>query len=171
MKIVEILKQKIQKGKDVFIADTARVLGMVKLGDDVSIWFGASIRGDADWISIGNRTNVQDNAVIHADPGVPCSIAEDCIIGHCAIVHGATLKNNVLVGMNATILNNAIIGEFSIIAAGSVVTEGAIIPPYSLVVGVPGRIVKTIDAIGKEKIIKNAESYVKLSKEYLLAGF
>ncbi|MBC7426287.1 MAG: gamma carbonic anhydrase family protein, partial [Bacteroidia bacterium] len=95
----EILLKPIVKGKDVFIADTARVLGQVTLGDNCSIWFGAVMRGDADTISIGNGTNIQDNAVIHCDPGFPAIIGDNCIVGHSAIVHGASVTNNVLVGM------------------------------------------------------------------------
>jgi carbonic anhydrase/acetyltransferase-like protein (isoleucine patch superfamily) len=161
------LKSIISKGKANFIAETARVFGKVHLGDEVSIWYGAVLRGDADHICIGNRSNIQDNATIHVDPGFPVNIGEACIIGHGAVVHGATLQNNVLVGIHATILNGAVIGEFSIIGAGTVVTEGVVIPPYSLVLGIPGKVVKTISEAQKEKIIKNAEAYVSLSKVYL----
>lgn len=161
------LQKILSKGKEVFIADTARVFGKVILGNEVSIWYGAVLRGDADLITIGNGSNVQDTAVIHVDPGFPTTIGENCIIGHGAIVHGATLANNVLVGMRATILNGVTIGEFSIIGAGAVVPEGMQIPPYSLVLGIPAKIIKTISEEQKEKIIKNAESYVKLSKVYL----
>jgi len=121
------LQKPIQVGKDVFIAPTATVIGDVSLGDEVSIWFGAVLRGDSDKISVGARTNIQDNAVIHCDPNDPAVIGEECIIGHCAIVHGAKLANNVLVGMNATVLNNAEIGEFSIIGANALVTAGTIV--------------------------------------------
>jgi len=161
------LKQAIGKGKEVFIADTARVFGKVNLGDEVSIWFGAVLRGDGDSITVGNRSNIQDHAVIHVDPGFPTSIGNECIVGHGAIVHGATLANNVLVGMHATILNGAEIGEFSIIGAGALVPEGMKVPAYSLVLGVPAKVVKTISEEQKFKIIKNAESYVNLSKVYL----
>ncbi|NQW42753.1 MAG: gamma carbonic anhydrase family protein [Bacteroidetes bacterium] len=161
------LQKILSKGKEVFIADTARVFGNVILGNEVSIWYGAVARGDSDLITIGNGSNVQDTAVIHVDPGFPTTIGENCIIGHGAIVHGATLANNVLVGMRATILNGAHIGEFSIIGAGAVVPEGMQIPPYSLVLGIPAKVIKTISEEQKEKIIKNAESYVKLSKIYL----
>ena len=166
---VQSLTKEIQKGNQVFIADTARVIGMVKLGDEVSVWYGASIRGDADQISIGSGTNIQDNAVVHTDEGIHCSIGENCIIGHCAIVHGAKLANNVLVGMNATILNHANIGEYSIIAAGAVIPEGMIVPPYSLVVGIPGKVIKKLDENYTEKIRNNAENYRDLSKIYLEA--
>lgn len=167
----EFLNQPVSKGKEVFIADTARVIGNVTLEDEVSIWFGAVLRGDGDKINIGKRSNIQDQATVHVDPGYPVNIGSECIIGHGAIVHGATLSNNVLVGMHATILNGAEIGEFSIIAAGALVTEGMKIPPYSLVAGIPGKILKSINEVQVEKIRKNAETYVKLSKSYIGSRF
>lgn len=167
MVTIDILRQAIGKGKEVFIADTARVFGRVSLGNEVSVWFGAVLRGDGDDIIIGERSNIQDHAVIHVDPGYPVNIGRECIVGHGAIVHGASLSNNVLVGMHATILNGTNIGEFSIIAAGALVPEGMQIPPYSLVMGVPAKVVKTISDEQKQKIIKNAETYVNLSKVYL----
>ena len=155
--------------KSIFIAPNATVLGEVEIGNEVSIWFGAVMRGDSDTISIGQRSNVQDNAVLHADPGFPCIIGDDCIIGHSAIVHGAKLSNNVLVGMRATILNGAEIGEYSIIGAGALVTENMKIPPFSLVMGMPAKVIKPISEEQKIKIIKNAEAYVQLSRVYLEA--
>lgn len=157
----------IQQGKEVFIAPTSTVIGDVQLGDEVSIWYGAVLRGDSDKIVVGNRTNIQDNAVVHCDPNEPAIIGEDCIIGHGAIVHGARLANNVLVGMHATILNNAEIGEYSIIGANALVTSGTVIPPRSLVLGSPAKVVKTIGEEQMEAIRKNAEVYVAKSKEYL----
>ncbi len=165
-----ILKTPIVKGKDVFIADTARVFGQVILGDECSIWFGAVLRGDADTITIGNRSNVQENAVVHVDPGYPVVIGEDCIIGHGAIVHGATLGNNVLVGMHATILNGARIGNFCIIGANALVTEGMEIPDFSVVMGSPAQVKKQLTEEQKEKVRRNAKAYVDLSKAYLVNG-
>jgi carbonic anhydrase/acetyltransferase-like protein (isoleucine patch superfamily) len=164
---IQLITQMDCKGKAIFIADTARVIGNVTLGENVSIWFGAVVRADGDKISIGNKSNIQDNAVVHVDPGFPTTIGEACIIGHGAIVHGATLANNVLVGMRATIMNGVNIGEFSIIGAGAVVPEGMQIPPYSLVLGIPAKIIKSIGEDQKIKIIKNAEAYSELSKAYL----
>ncbi len=164
---IQNIKQIDCKGKAIFIADTARVIGNVTLGDDVSIWFGAVVRADTDKITIGNKSNIQDNAVVHVDPGFPTTIGEACIIGHGAIVHGATLANNVLIGMRATVMNGVNIGEYSIIGAGAVVPEGMQIPPYSLVLGIPAKIVKSIGGDQKTKIIKNAEAYSELSKAYL----
>ena len=161
------ISRPIQKGKEVFIAPTATVIGDVTLGDEVSIWFGAVLRGDSDKITVGARTNIQDNAVIHCDPSEPAIIGEECIIGHCAIVHGATLDNNVLVGMNATVLNNVTIGEYSIIGANALVTSGMIIPPGSLVLGSPAKVVKQLSDDQVEGIRKNAEVYVTKAKEYI----
>jgi carbonic anhydrase/acetyltransferase-like protein (isoleucine patch superfamily) len=166
-KLGEILNQPVQKGKEVWIADTARVFGQVKLGDECSVWFGAVLRGDGDTITVGNRSNIQENAVVHVDPGFPVAIGDDCIIGHCAIVHGAILGNNVLVGMHATILNGARIGNFCIIGANALVTEGMVIPDYSIVMGSPAKVIKQMSDAHIEKVKRNAESYVDLSKEYL----
>lgn len=162
----EILQTPIRKGNEVWIADTARVFGQVTLGDECSVWFGAVMRGDGDSITVGNRTNIQENAVVHVDPGFPAAIGNECIIGHGAIVHGATLGNNVLVGMQATILNGAKIGNFCIIGAHALVTEGAVIPDYSLVMGVPAKVIKQLSETQVEKVKQNADSYVKLSKQY-----
>jgi carbonic anhydrase/acetyltransferase-like protein (isoleucine patch superfamily) len=156
----------INQSENVFIAPTATVIGNVKLHDNVSIWFGAIIRGDSDSISIGSQTNIQDNAVIHCDPGKPAIIGKSCIIGHGAIVHGAQLSDHVLIGMNATILNDAKIGVFSIIGANSLVTSGMEIPPNSLVLGSPAKVIRKITNIEEEKIKKNALVYVEKAKEY-----
>jgi carbonic anhydrase/acetyltransferase-like protein (isoleucine patch superfamily) len=163
----KILNAPIKKGKDVWIADTARVFGNVVLGDECSIWFGAVLRGDNDAIVVGNRSNVQENAVVHVDPGFSASIGNDCIIGHGAIVHGATLGNNVLVGMHATVLNGANVGNFCIIGAHALITEGMHIPDYSVVMGAPAKVVKQLTAEQIEKVKKNAQAYVDLSKEYI----
>lgn len=163
----EILKTPIHKGKDVWIADTARVMGQVTLGNECSIWFGAVLRGDGDTINIGHRSNIQENAIVHVDPNFPVTIGNDCIIGHGAIVHGAVLGNNVLVGMHATVLNGAQIGNFCIIGAHALVLEGMKIPDYSIVMGSPGKIVKQLSEEHIEKVKRNAQAYVDLSKEYI----
>lgn len=162
-----LLSKPITKGKDVWIADTARVFGNVILGDECSVWFSAVLRGDADSITLGNRSNVQECAVIHVDPGFPVSIGNDCIIGHGAIVHGATLGNHVLVGMHATILNGAKIGNFCIIGANALVTEGMVIPDYSIVMGAPAQVKKQLSEEHIEKVKRNAQAYVELGKAYL----
>ncbi|MFT5479328.1 MAG: carbonic anhydrase/acetyltransferase-like protein (isoleucine patch superfamily), partial [Bacteroidia bacterium] len=146
---------------------TAQIIGRVEIGLKASIWFGAVLRADSDVIQIGERTNIQDNAVIHVDPGSPVHIGSDCIIGHLALVHGAIIANNVLVGMNSTILNGAQIGEFSIIGANALVTSNTIIPPYSMVLGSPAKVVGKISDIQKEAIRHNAQAYVDLAQKYL----
>ncbi|MBS3915202.1 MAG: gamma carbonic anhydrase family protein [Bacteroidetes bacterium] len=168
--LTSILNTPIKKGKSVFIAPGATAIGNVTLGDHASVWFGAVLRGDSDQISVGARSNIQDNAVIHADPGDPCIIGENCIIGHSAIVHGARLAHHVLVGMNATVLNNAEIGEYCIIGANALVPAGMKIPPYSLVLGIPATIVKALGPEVESKIQKNADEYVTRAAQYLEAG-
>ena len=157
----------IKKGKEVFIAPNATVIGQVELEDQSSVWYGAVLRGDNDLIHIGARSNVQDNAVVHVDPGVPVHIGEDCIIGHGAIVHGAKLDDHVLIGMNAVVLNHAEIGSYCIIGANALVTSGMKIPPYSLVLGSPAKVVKTLSPEQQSSIERNAEVYVKKAKEFL----
>jgi len=167
VKLISVLKTPIQKEPNVFIAPNATVIGNVTLKSECSIWFGAVLRGDTDQITVGERSNIQDNAVLHADPGFPCTIGNDCVIGHSAIVHGATLENNVLVGMNATVLNNAQIGKYSIIGANALVPAGTIIPPYSLVLGVPAKVVKTLDSEVEVKIQNNVDEYVNRAALYI----
>jgi len=167
MDSLERLRKPLEHGRELFVAQTATVIGDVKLGDNVSIWFGAVLRGDSDSIRIGNRSNIQDNAVVHCDPGDPAIIGDDCVIGHCAIVHGARLGNKVLVGMNATVLNNAEIGDNVIIGANALVTVGTKIPSNSLVLGSPAKVVKELTAEQIEGIRINAEVYVEKAKEFL----
>jgi len=162
-----VLNLPINSDNSVFIAPTAITIGRVILKPFSSIWFGAVLRGDTDLIEVGFRTNIQDNAVLHADPGDPCIIGDDCVIGHSAIVHGAKLAHHVLVGMGATVLNNAQIGEYSIIGANALVPSGMIIPPYSLVLGVPAKVVETFDSSVEERIKNNVEEYVNRAQQYI----
>lgn len=150
-----------------FIAENAVLIGDVRLGDQSSVWYGAVLRGDSDSIRIGERTNIQDNAVIHVDPGFPVAIGDDSIVGHLALVHGATIANNVLVGMHATVLNGAQVGAYSIIGANALVTSNTIIPPRSLVLGSPAKVVKELTEKQIEAIQRNAEAYVRLGAAYL----
>lgn len=170
MELKDRLKKPVEKGRGVFIAPGAHAIGEVILGNQVSLWFGAVLRGDTDRIQVGDRTNIQDNAVLHADPGDPCIIGSDCVIGHAAIVHGARLSNHVLVGMHATVLNNAEIGECSIIGANALVPAGMKIPPFSLVLGVPAKVIRTLDESVRTQIQQNVDDYVKRAAEYLEAG-
>ena len=151
----------------IFIAPTASVMGRVFVSKDVSVWYGAVIRADVEEIHLGEGCNIQDNAVLHADPGDPCIIGNDCVIGHSAIVHGAKLSHHVLIGMNSTVLNNAEIGEFSIIGANALVPAGMIIPPYSLVMGIPAKVVKSLLPENVEPMIQNnIDEYVNRSKVF-----
>lgn len=161
-----IFKKPIQAGSAVWIAPNATVFGHVRLGNQCTILFGAVIRADNDEVNIGDRSNIQDNAVVHVDPGCPVNIGHDCIIGHGAVVHGATLGNHVLVGMNATVLNNVVVGDYCIIGANCLVPEGMQIPAGSLVVGTPARIIKQLGEEQKEAVRRNAEAYVELGKVY-----
>lgn len=149
-----------------FIHPLAFVAGDVTIGSRVSIWPFVSIRGDTDTISIGDDSNVQDGCVVHVDHGVPCHIGKRVGIGHRAIVHGAVIEDDVLIGMGAILLNNTRVGTGSIIAAGAVVREGFVVPPNSLVMGVPGRIVRETTSEERERIRKTVESYLALQQTY-----
>ena len=156
---------------EAWIHETAVVVGRVVLGDDVSVWPTAVIRGDVDQVTIGARSNVQDGAVIHADAGVPTTIGDECVIGHRAIVHGSVLEDGVLVGMGAIVLNRVHVGRGSIIGAGAVVTEGMQIPAGSLVVGVPARVVRSLDAQQQIGTRQNALRYVALAARYMAGDY
>lgn len=149
-----------------WIHPTAVVIGDVHLADDTSVWPTAVIRGDVERITIGARSNVQDGCVIHADPGKPTVIGDDCVIGHRAIVHGTTLEGQVLVGMGAILLNGVRVGRGSIIGAGAVVTENTIIPPGSLVLGVPAKVVKATTPEQQASILDNTRRYAQLAQQY-----
>jgi carbonic anhydrase/acetyltransferase-like protein (isoleucine patch superfamily) len=149
-----------------YIHSAAVVHGDVHLGANASVWPTAVIRGDVARITIGARSNVQDGAVIHADAGVPTTIGDDCVIGHRAIVHGSTLEDGVLVGMGAILLNGVYVERGSIIGAGAVVTEGTRVPAGSLMLGVPAKAVRTLDAARRAAIIENAARYVVQAEAY-----
>ncbi len=150
------------KSKTAKIAKGAFVNGDVKLGENVGVWYNAVIRGDGGPITVGDGSNVQDCAVIHVDFGGKTEIGKNVTIGHGAIVHGCTLKDNVLVGMGATVLNGAVVEKNCIIGAGAVITQNKLIPEASMVLGVPGKVVKTLSGEDILSIIKNAEHYVSL---------
>ena len=150
-----------------YAAQDAILTGDITLAEDVSIWFGSVLRGDDAPLVIGRRTNIQDLTMVHADPGTPNRIGEECTIGHRAVLHGAEVGDRCLIGIGAVLLAGSKIGEESIIAAGAVVKEGAVIPPRSLVVGVPGKIAREVMAAHVQLIRKSAESYVKKTRLYL----
>jgi len=149
-----------------WIAPDAHVIGRVRLGKSVGVWFGAVIRGDNDLISVGDGTNIQDGAMLHADEGVPLTIGAGCTIGHHAIVHGCTIGDGSLIGMGATILNNARIGRNCLVGAGALVTEGKEFPDNSLIMGVPAKAVRTLDDAAVEGLRKSAEGYVRNAERF-----
>lgn len=149
-----------------FIAPNATVIGDVSLGKDVSIWYGASVRGDMAPIHIGDGSNVQENATIHVDPGISVTVGKGVTIGHNAVVHGATIEDDVLIGMGAIVLNHAVVGSGSIIAAGAVVREGMQVPPGSLVAGVPGKVLKELTPEQQEHIRENAQTYISCAQAH-----
>lgn len=143
-----------------WIAESAAVIGNVILGRNVSIWFGCTLRGDNEPITVGDDSNIQENAVLHTDPGFPLTIGKGCTIGHKALLHGCTLSDNVLVGMSATILNGAVIGRNCLVGAGALVTEGKHFPENSLVLGVPAKVVRTLTDQEIASLKRSAEDYI-----------
>ena len=150
-----------------FIANDAVLTGKVWIGRDVSIWFGASIRGDNEPIVIGAGSNVQEQTIMHTDPGFPLSIGQGCTIGHRALLHGCTIGDNALIGMGAILLNGATIGENSLVGAGSLVTEGKRFAPGSLIVGVPAKLVRELDAAAIARLKASADHYVKNGRRFM----
>jgi len=150
----------------VFIAPNATLIGEIEIGAHSSVWYGSVLRADNDTIKIGKGTNIQDLSILHVDPGCPVNIGNEVIVGHRCILHGCIIGDNTLIGMGAIIMNKAQIGSFCIIGAGAVVTEGMIIPDYSVVMGMPAKIVKEVTPMQIEKIKQNAQSYIELAKKY-----
>lgn len=149
-----------------FVAPNASIIGDIRLGEDCSVWPFASLRADSDTITIGDRSNVQDNAVLHTAEGYPTDIGQDVTIGHNAIVHACTVADECLIGMGSTILSGAEIGEHCIIAAGAVVPEGKEIPEGSVVMGVPGTVVREVTEEDVDRIRNNAQVYVDKARSY-----
>jgi carbonic anhydrase/acetyltransferase-like protein (isoleucine patch superfamily) len=141
-------------------------VGQVTLGENTVIMFGAVLRADRDAISLGEGSNLQDNVVVHGDPGFPARIGSGVSVGHSAVVHGATIEDDCLIGMNATVLNGSVVGRGSLVAAGSVVLEGEIIPPRSIVAGVPGKVRRSLTDEEHEAIRNNALTYQELGRTY-----
>jgi carbonic anhydrase/acetyltransferase-like protein (isoleucine patch superfamily) len=149
-----------------FVAPGAIVRGDVTIGAESSVWFGAVIRGDSETIRIGRRTNIQDGCVLHADSGYPCTLGDRVTLGHGAIVHGATIEDDCLIGMRSVVMNGARIGRGSIVAVGSIVTGGSEIPPGSIVMGQPAKIKRQATERDHERIRHAAEHYVAAAKVY-----
>lgn len=151
---------------DAWLAPGARLMGRVTIEAGVGIWFNAVIRADGDDVHIGQGSNIQDGCVIHVDPGAPVTIGRDCTIGHNAIIHGATIEDETLIGMGATILNRARIGSGSIIGANALVPEDRVVPPNSLVLGVPGKVVRATTDDERATIRRSAASYQRRAQLY-----
>ena len=155
-------------GKNVFIAPTAVVIGDVTIEEGASIWFHTILRADLAPIIIGSGTNIQDNCTLHTDPGLPLTIGNDVTVGHNAVIHGCTIEDQVLIGLQAAVLNRAIIRRGSIVAAGAVVREGEDIGPFHLVAGIPAKLKRDMKGVLNEEIISSAEAYRKMSEKYLV---
>ena len=149
-----------------WIAPDANVIGKVELGEDVGIWFGVTLRGDNEPITVGARSNIQEGVMVHTDPAYPVVIGSDCTIGHHAIVHGCIIGDNSLVGMGATILNGARIGRNCLVGANALVTEGKEFPDNSLIVGSPARAIRTLDDDAVERLRQSAARYVENWKRF-----
>ena len=155
-------------GQNVYIAETADVIGDVILGDDVNIWFGAVVRGDMHFIRVGSRSNIQDNAVVHVTTDIsPVHIGSGVTVGHGAIIHGCTIENNCMIGMGSRVMDDVVIGEGSLIGAGALVPPKMQVPPKSLVVGVPGKVVREVTDAEYTIIIERPQEYIDLAAIYL----
>lgn len=157
--MVTVGKHQPQVDPDAWVAPSATVVGNVSLAAEASVWYGAVIRGDAEEISIGRGSNVQDGCVLHADPGFPCHVGSGVVIGHNAVVHGCTVEDDSLIGLGAIVMNGAVIGSGSLIGAGALVPEGVVIPPRSLVLGSPGKVRRQLEDADVDRIRSGAEHY------------
>jgi len=149
-----------------WVAENAAVIGHVIMAEDSSVWFGATIRGDNEPITIGARSNIQDGSVCHSDMGFPLTIGKDVTIGHLAMVHGCTIGDGALIGIGATILNGAVIGKNCLIGAHTLVTEGKVIPDNSVVMGSPGKVIKTLTPEQADQLKMGAKYYVANAKRF-----
>src|SRR6195256_6116046 len=149
-----------------WIAESAVVIGRVRLRTEASVWFGSVLRGDNEWIELGERSQIQDNTTLHTDPGFPITIGDNCVIGHNVVLHGCSIASNSLIGMGAIVLNGAKIGRNCLVGAGALVTEGKEFPDHSLIVGAPARVIRTLGEPEAEKIARAADGYVKRWQRY-----
>jgi carbonic anhydrase/acetyltransferase-like protein (isoleucine patch superfamily) len=156
-------------GHDVFVAPNATVVGDVQLGDEVSIWFGAVLRGDVERITIGHLTNVQDNSVLHSDPGSPLTLGERVTVGHAVILHGCTVGDGALIGMGAVILNDARIGRNCLVGANALITEGKDFPDGMLIVGSPARAIRPLTPEELARLAESPKRYAERGRFYLKA--
>jgi carbonic anhydrase/acetyltransferase-like protein (isoleucine patch superfamily) len=166
MPLYEIGGHKPRIAQDAWVAPSADLIGDVHLAELASVWFGAVIRADNTPILVGARSNIQDGAMLHSDPGTPCTVGEDVTVGHHAILHGCTIGNRTLIGMGATILNRAVIGEDCLVAAGALVTEGKQFPAGYLIVGSPAKAVRPLDEAQKAMLKAGAAHYAARQRDY-----
>ena len=158
-------------GKNAYVSENAMVIGDVTLGDEVNIWFGAVLRGDMHYIKIGNRTNIQDNSVVHVTTGVsPTNIGNGVTVGHGAIIHGCTIEDDCLIGMGAILMDDAVIGAGTLIGAGALIPPNMKIPKNSLIVGSPGKVVRQVKGFEREMILERPQEYIDLAAIYLNAS-
>lgn len=165
-RLATYLKKKPTLGEGVFIAPKATVVGDVRLGQDSNVWYGAVLRGDINFISVGEGSNLQDGVIGHLSDDLPLEVGAYVTVGHGAVIHACVIEDECLVGMNATILDGARIGRQSIVAAGSVVPQGMQVPEGSLVAGVPATIRKTLSAERRQGLCQWAEKYVEVAKAH-----
>ncbi|CAN5546700.1 gamma carbonic anhydrase family protein [soil metagenome] len=166
MALYELDGQAPQMSEGAWVADSAQVIGNVALAENASVWFGAVLRGDNELIAIGRNSNVQDLSVLHTDHGAPLTIGDNVTIGHQVMLHGCTIGDNSLIGIQAVILNKARIGRNSIVGAGSVVTEGKEFPDNSLIIGAPAKVVRTLDEAAVAKLQASADVYVANARRF-----
>lgn len=150
---------------DVLIAAGAIVLGDVWLAAQASVWYNAVLRGDTETLRIGQRSNIQDLSMVHADPGFPTTIGDDVTIGHRAIIHGATIGNGAMIGMGAILLNGVVVGEASLVGAGALLTQGKVFPPRSLILGSPAQVIRPLTDEEVARILASAAHYVRRAQE------
>lgn len=164
--IYQLDNVKVIKHASTWVAPGAHVIGNVELAEDTSVWFNAVVRGDCDHISIGEQSNIQDGAILHTDEGVPMLIGKGVTVGHKAMLHGCTVGDYALIGINAVVLNGATIGKYCVIGANALVTEGMVIPDGSLVVGSPGKVLKTLSNEQRSQLEHSAQHYVLNARKF-----
>jgi len=164
--LFDLDESRVELHGDVYVAHNATVVGAVRLAHHVSIWFNAVIRGDNDRILVGERSNVQDGAVLHTDPGIQLVVGRDVTVGHMAMLHGCSIGDGTLVGIKSVVMNRARIGRHCLIGAGSLVPEGTEIPDRSLVLGVPGKVVRTVSDEEVSFLLASADNYVRKITRY-----
>jgi carbonic anhydrase/acetyltransferase-like protein (isoleucine patch superfamily) len=166
MAIYELDGKAPQLGPGAWVADSATVLGTVELAENASVWYGAVLRGDTEPIRVGRNSNIQDLSVLHADHGLPLTIGDNVTVGHQVMLHGCTIGDNTLIGIQSVVLNNAKIGRNCIVGAGSVVTEGKEFPDNSLILGAPAKVVRTLDEASAAGIRRIADHYVENGQRF-----